>query len=259
MPLMDDLLPAIGREVRRLRHESGASLRDLAARSRLSTRFLSEVEAGRANISVLRLASLADALGTSPGALLARTERAEAPQAPRPVALLGMRGAGKSTIGSRLAARLRVPFFELDALIEQTAGVPLADVFALSGEAAYRRLETDVLRRFLHEHGRAVLATGGGIVGNEAAFRLLRQRALTVWLRADPEDHWERVVRQGDLRPMAGRPAARDELRRLLESRRSAYARAHRQIDTSRLPVGECVRALARALGGGMRTGRARP
>ena len=245
---MTPLLRALGEDARRLRLEAGVSLRDLAARSGLSTRFLSEVEAGRANISLRKLAQLAEALGTTAGVLVAAAEQGAAAPARGCIALLGMRGAGKSTIGPRLASRLGVPFFELDVLVEQAAGLSLADVFALNGEAAYRRLETDVLRRLLREHDRVVLATGGGIVSNGEAFRLLQERAVTVWLRADPEDHWTRVVRQGDLRPMAGRPAARDELRRLLESRRPAYARARHHVDTSRLSVAACVRTLARRL-----------
>jgi len=238
------LLHGIGARARTLRAAAGLSLREAAARSGLSTRFVSEVEAGRANISVLKLATLARVLGTSAGALVTAAEDVATERPGLRIALLGMRGAGKSTIGPRLAARLKAPFLELDSLVEQAAGLSLADVFALHGEASYRRLEADVLRRFFREHDRAVLATGGGIVSNEEAFRLLCEQTVTVWLRADPEDHWNRVVRQGDLRPMAGRPAARDELRRLLDARRPLYARARHQIDTSRASVTESVRRI---------------
>jgi XRE family aerobic/anaerobic benzoate catabolism transcriptional regulator len=226
------------------------SLRALAARSGLSTRFLTELEAGRANISVDRLASLAAALGSSAGTLLVDAEREAAGTLPDRIALVGLRGAGKSAVGRRLATRLAVPFFELDSLIEEAAGLSLRDVFTVHGEDWYRRLEADVLRRWLDEHERGVLATGGGIVGNAEAFRLLCERTTTVWLRARPEDHWNRVVRQGDLRPMAGRPAAQEELRRILESREALYARARFQIDTSRLGVGECVRRLVAEIRG---------
>jgi XRE family aerobic/anaerobic benzoate catabolism transcriptional regulator len=249
---MTPLLRRLGLRVRRARLERRLSLRVLGAKSGLSTRFLTELEAGRANISVDRLAGLATALGLSAGSMLLDAERGRTPAAPTPerVALLGLRGAGKTAIGRRLATRLGVPFFELDGLVEEAAGLSLADVFRVHGEDYYRRLEADALRRWLAEHARGVLATGGGIVGNDEAFRMLREHTTTVWVRARPEDHWNRVVRQGDRRPMAGRPAAQEELRRILESRRPLYARARFQIDTSGLNVAECVRRLVRQLRG---------
>lgn len=247
---MSRLLRRLGQRTRRARQDGGLSLRTLAERSGLSTRFLTELEAGRANISVDRLAALATALGSTAGTLLVAAEREAADTLPDRIGLIGLRGAGKSAIGRRLATRLGLSFFELDALIEEAAGLSLRDVFAVHGEDWYRRLEVDVLRRWLDEHERGVLATGGGIVGNAEAFRLLCERTTTVWLRARPEDHWNRVVRQGDLRPMAGRPAAQEELRRILESRESLYARARFQIDTSRLGVAECVKRLVAELRG---------
>jgi XRE family aerobic/anaerobic benzoate catabolism transcriptional regulator len=231
-------------------------MRALAAGSGLSTRFLTELEAGRANISVDRLAALAMALDTTAGALLLEAEREPADTTPSRIALIGLRGAGKSAIGRRLATRLGLPFFELDSLIEEAAGLSLRDIFGVHGEDWYRRLESDVLRRWLAEHDRGILAAGGGIVGNTDAFRLLCERSVTVWVRARPEDHWNRVVRQGDLRPMAGRPEAQAELRRILESREALYARARFQIDTSRRSIAECVKRLVMELRG--RRGRAR-
>lgn len=248
---MSRLLRRLGQRTRRARQEGGLSLRALAARSGLSSRFLTELEAGRANISVDRLAALAAALGSTAGTLLLEAEREAAGAVPDRIALVGLRGAGKSAVGRRLATRLGLPFFELDALIEEAAGLSLRDVFTVHGEDWYRRLEGDVLRRWLDEHERGVLATGGGIVSNAEAFRLLCERTTTVWLRARPEDHWNRVVRQGDLRPMAGRPAAQEELRRILESREALYARARFQIDTSRRGVGDCVKRLVAELRGG--------
>jgi len=255
---MTPLLRRLGLRVRRARLERRLSLRLLATRSGLSTRFLTELEAGRANISVDRLAGLATALGLSAGSVLLDAERARPDAAPERIALLGLRGAGKTAIGRRLATRLGVPFFELDGLVEEAAGLSLADVFRVHGEDYYRRLEADALRRWLAEHERGVLATGGGIVGNDDAFRMLREHTTTVWVRARPEDHWNRVVRQGDRRPMAGRPAAQEELRRILESRRPLYARARFQIDTSGLDVAECVRRLVRQLRGDERGRRTR-
>jgi len=240
-----DVLRIVGGRVRTARAGRAWTLRELAERSGVSTRFLVQLEAGRANISVRRLAEIARAFGIPPAALLLDLD-----EKPLIVALLGLRGAGKTAIGRRLATRLGLPFFELDGLVEEAAGLSLADVFRVHGEDYYRRLEADALRRWLTEHDRGVLATGGGIVGNDDAFRVLREHATTVWVRARPEDHWNRVVRQGDRRPMAGRPAAQEELRRILESRRPLYARARFQIDTSGLDVAECVRRLVRQLRG---------
>ena len=244
------LLEQLGKRIRQLRLERGLSLRELAARSGVSERYLSELEAGRGNISVLRLEQVATALEQSAGALLLEAERITTAGAARVVALLGLRGAGKSTIGPRLASRLQLPFFELDGLIEAAAGLTLGEIFALHGETTYRRLELEALRRFLAEQPAAVLATGGGIVGHAEAFALLQERTETVWLRARPDDHWIRVVRQGDERPMADNPAARRELEEILSSREPLYGKARHVVDTSALGLAGSVDALVTTLGG---------
>ena len=239
---MDRLLTHLGHVVRRLRGERGLSVSDLASRAALSSRFVTEIQAGRGNVSILRLASLAAALGTTTSQLISAAEAEAAP--PRLIALLGVRGAGKSTIGAKLAARLDMEFLELDRLVEGEAGLSLAELFATHGEDYFRRLEVAALQRLLAAHRRVVLATGGGIVDNHEAWSLLERHATTVWLRASPEAHWERVVRQGDARPMAGRPAAKAELRRLLARREPLYRRARHHVDTARYGIDGSVRFL---------------
>jgi len=235
------LLAGLGQRVRSLRGERDWTLKELARRARLSPRFLAQVEGGEGNISVRNLAHLAQALGTTPGDLLG----GPGSEVNLPViALLGLRGAGKTTIGRRLARRLRVPFVELDRRVEEAAGLGLDEIFALHGEDYYRRLERETLERVLDEDRPVVLATGGGLVTSVETYALLRRRALTVWLRAEPEDHWNRVVQQGDRRPMADHPQAMAELRRLLASRQSLYAEAAHTVDTSRLNLEAAVRSV---------------
>jgi XRE family aerobic/anaerobic benzoate catabolism transcriptional regulator len=233
-----DLLGEIGQHVRERRKAKGLTLKELARASGLSERFVSDLEAGRANISVMNLAEVAQALAMPIGAFFASPERGV-------VALLGLRGAGKSTVGKALAAKLTVPFFELDQLVELEAGMGLPEIFSIHGEAYFRELELNVLTRFLDDHPRAVLATGGGLVTSPDAFRLLLERTRTVWLKATPKEHWERVVKQGDLRPMRDRPQARTELNRRLREREPLYARAQRVVATSGRSIGEVVSELA--------------
>jgi XRE family aerobic/anaerobic benzoate catabolism transcriptional regulator len=240
------LLQSLGRRVRTLRQDRGLSVRALGQASGLSTRFLADVEAGTGNISVLRLEKLARALGTSASSLLEPLPSEDKPV----VALLGIRGAGKTTIGKALSRRLRVPFVELDGQIEKTSGLSLREIFALHGEAYYRRLERAALEGILGANRPQVLATGGGIVTSPRAYSLLLRNATTVWLRATPEDHWSRVVGQGDRRPMGRNPEARAELERLIATREPLYERARHTIDTSALSVDEAVSRVAAVLGG---------
>jgi XRE family aerobic/anaerobic benzoate catabolism transcriptional regulator len=213
----------------------------LAERSGVSIRFLGQLEAGRANISVRRLAEIARAFDIPPAALLLDTDGSE----PMIVALLGLRGAGKTTVGKRLARKLHVPFVELDRRIEQAADLSLNEVFSLYGEDHYRHLERDALSAILAQRRPMVLATGGGLVTSPQTYALLKQSALTVWLRATPEDHWNRVVRQGDRRPMADHPQAMADLRALLTAREPLYAAADRTIDTTARSVDAIVNDLA--------------
>jgi XRE family aerobic/anaerobic benzoate catabolism transcriptional regulator len=237
------VLSGLGRSVRSRRHERGLTLGALARESGLSERYLVQLEAGEANISIARLVDVATALGTSASELL---RDADAAPARRVVVLLGLRGAGKSSIGPELATRRGVEFVELDQLVEQAAGMPLGAVFELQGEPFYRRLERETLRRFLATQGGAVVAAGGSIVTDAETFELLKRSAVTVWLKARPEDHMQRVIEQGDVRPMKNRPDAMAELRALLRARAALYAQADHVVDTSLLGLDGSIELLAR-------------
>jgi XRE family aerobic/anaerobic benzoate catabolism transcriptional regulator len=215
----------------------------------MSRRHLTEIEAGRSNLTVARLVDLAQALELDPGELLVPPgERAAVARGGR-IALVGLRGAGKSTLGRALALALEVPFIELDRRIEELAGLGLAAIFELHGAAGFRRLEAEALERVLAEGERCVLATGGSIVTSPATFERLRRACHTVWLRAPGEVHYERVVQQGDRRPMAGRPRALEELKALLAEREPLYARCELQIDTGKLDLERTVATLAARFG----------
>jgi XRE family aerobic/anaerobic benzoate catabolism transcriptional regulator len=240
------LFAAVGARVRALRDEAGLTQRALAEASGVSARYLSQLEGGDANISVGRLDDVARALGTTLPRLFREVE--ERPGTPH-VALLGLRGAGKSTIGPRLARRLGRRFVELDREIELAAGLSLAELFELHGEAYYRRVERETLERVLLGAEPLVLATGGSLVSAPETYRLLKARARTVWLRARAEDHFQRVLAQGDQRPMAKNPHAMSELKALLAAREALYREAAIQIDTSGRSIKDSVEQLARALG----------
>ena len=240
------LLATVGARVRAARERQGLSRRALSERCGVSERFLAQLEAGEGNISLARFADVAAALDTTPADLLAGATVGRARAAP--VALLGVRGAGKSTIGARLAKRLGARFVEVDQAIERAAGLGLAQIFELHGEAYYRRVEREVLGELLAPGRPVVLATGGSIVTDPANWGLLRERAHTIWLRARPEDHWNRVVAQGDQRPMGKNPHAYAELRALLAAREPLYASAHQVVDTSGRSVDAVVDAVADAV-----------
>jgi len=240
----DGLLGRVGAALRERRRAVGFTRRDLAGRSGVSERFIARIEAGDGNVSLRRLADLTRALDLPLLTLLAAPPGAAGPR----IALVGLRGSGKSTLGRRLARRLRLPFVELDALIEEAAGLPLAQLFEIHGERYFRRLEREVLARFIGAGGPAVIAAGGGLVTDPETWALLRAGCVTVWLSAEPEDHYARVLAQGDRRPMAGQADAMAGLKALLAARRPLYAQADLTLDTSRTPLADAVRDLAARL-----------
>ncbi len=258
----DALLESIGARVRALRLGARLTIKELAERAALSSRFVMQLEAGQGNISIVRLAQLADALERSlqeliPPAsgdgslsaqiwhLLSRCSEDDlqklrqwlvarvGARLPRFIALIGLRGAGKSTVGAQLARRLKTEFIEVDALIEKAAGISLGELFALHGEEYYRRLEREVLSRLFADSRGCVLATGGSIVTDAESWGMVKRQCFTVWLRATPQEHMTRVLRQGDTRPMKDNPSAMAELKALLARREPLYAQADLIVKTS--------------------------
>ena len=238
------LLADIGGKVRKRRTSMGWTLREIAERSGLSSRFLSDLEAGKGNISVSRLADVAVALDVSLVSLMPSEEK----HRPLIVSMVGLRGAGKSTIGKSLAKHLGMPFLELDGLIEKQANLSLGELFALHGEGYYKRLAYDILLKLLARNEPVIVATGGSVVTDPETWQLLKRRTHSVWIKASPEDHWKRVLGQGDTRPMANRASAMSELRSILSQRAPIYAEAAQTIDTTSTRVTEAVRLIAAAV-----------
>ncbi len=250
-PAEDDrlFLRALGVRLRTWRARRGMTRKILARRSGISERYISAMEVGAGNGSILLLRAMAATLNIDLRTLLEDeppppdpTERLSGHE--RRIALIGLRGAGKSTLGPLLAEKLAVPFVELDREIEREAGLDLGAIMELHGQAGFRRMERTVLDRTIAAYSACVIAAGGGIVAEPGSYAALRAACVTVWVRATPEDHMRRVTEQGDLRPMHANRQAMADLRAILDSREALYAKADHQLETSGRSVTECVASL---------------
>jgi XRE family aerobic/anaerobic benzoate catabolism transcriptional regulator len=277
-------LSELGGRVRAWRARRGMTRKQLAADSGLSERFLADVESGKGNVSINSLEAAARALNITilellqdasrPAlarvqGLLARLDESQIDQAyallastfglgdaqgrEKRVALIGLRGAGKSTLGAQLAAERGVPFVELDREIEREAGTSMNEILLLHGQAGYRRYERRALFRIAEDHANGVvMTTGGSIVSERETFDLLQSRFYCVWLKASPEEHMSRVVAQGDMRPFdttrGATSEAMEDLRRILASREALYARADAVVDTAARSVKQSLKDLERAV-----------
>ena len=270
----DALLERLALRVAELRKARGMPRRVLSERSGVSPRYLAQLEAGEGNISILLLQRVAEALEVRVEALLAEdipldhdAQRVAAlfrqaplktqhevrgllaPQNPRMlragrICLIGLRGAGKSTLGRMAGEALGMPFVELNQDIEETLEMPLSEVMAFYGEAGYRKLEAEAVERVSLRHNRVILAVAGGIVAEEATYARLLERFHTVWIRTSPAEHMQRVRAQGDHRPMQGNPAAMAHLRELLDARSPLYAQAEAEVDTSNRTINSSLNTL---------------
>ena len=224
-------LSVLGKRVRELREQRGLTRKTLARMANVSERYLGQLESGDGNVSIILLRHIASALAIALSDLLALAQ--QEPVRRQRIALIGLRGAGKTTLGRMLAEDLHTSFIELDQEIEQESGLPLGEIFTLYGQAGYRRIERRCLERVLKEHTHAVIAVGGGVVSEEDTFSLLLSHCHTVWLRAKPDEYMARVLAQGDLRPMAGHAEAMEDLKHLLSAREPFYRKADAVLDTS--------------------------
>ena len=283
-PTIDDiesgrLLGVLGERVRTLRAHRRMTRKALARDSRVSERYLAQLEQGRGNISVMLLARVAAALHTDLSDLLRMRENRTAEEvlisdllrdlspdthkaflqmlsenfsvpveSRRRIALVGLRGAGKTSQGQMLADKLNIPFVHLGSEIELLAGMSTSEIFSLSGQAGYRRLEEKALMQTLREYDRCVLETGGSIVTDPKLLNTLLTTCFVVWLHARPEEYMRRLVEQGDVRPMENQEDAMSDLRRILSDRNEMYATAHASIDTNDKSIDDCVAELIRLM-----------
>ncbi|HEV2197836.1 MAG TPA: helix-turn-helix transcriptional regulator [Candidatus Acidoferrum sp.] len=275
-----DLLTFLGKRVRELRSGRGLTRKQMSQEADVSERHLAQLESGEGNISVVLLQRIAAALHVPIANLFAQqTEEAtekrliqrflerlpehrlgdvvsrlmrdfgqEEEIRRMRIALIGTRGAGKSTLGSILAKEMGNRFVELDSEIEKNTGMPLGEIFSLYGQSGFRAIEKRTLEKVLKENDRAVISVGGGVVSEKETFDFLLSHCYTVWIKAQPEEHMSRVVAQGDFRPMAANNQAMEDLRRILEAREPLYRKADLVLDTSGTSVEESFVKLKAAL-----------
>ena len=275
-----DFLAFLGKRVRELRSHRRMTRKQMSQKANVSERHLAQLESGEGNISVVLLRRIATALHVPIADLfepqtekpaektliqrflerlperrleevvsrLMRDFGQEEKMRKMRVALIGMRGAGKSTLGSMLAKETGNRFVELDDEIEKDTGMPLGEIFSLYGQSGFRAIEKRTLERMLKESGRAVISVGGGVVSEEETFDFLLSHSFTVWIKARPEEHMSRVTAQGDFRPMAANNQAMEDLRRILDAREPLYRKADLLLDTSGTSVEESFAKLKAAL-----------
>lgn len=264
----------IGDKVRTIRARRGIARKQLSSQSDISERYLAQIESGKANISIVLLHRLARAMMVPVTDFLPSTDQ---PNLPKPlmelllrlepeqhdealsvlakhfepqrqqrsgIALIGLRGAGKSTLGHRLADAFALPFIRISDIVEELSGVKPSELIALGGQAVYRPLEREALEYVLSERPVAVVEAGGSLVSEPETFQRLLNNYYTVWLKASPEEHMQRVIQQGDTRPMQGNGRAMDDLKRILVEREVDYRKADYTLDTNARTIEECSKEL---------------
>lgn len=269
-PNVQTLMVSIGRQVRKQRTRRGISRKDLSTKTEVSERYLGELERGRANVTIGLLQRVADTLGEPLGTfipsnsieprispplagLLGRMNQGDQARlyrnilrkgktskgAIKGVALIGLRGAGKSTLGKKLADVHGVTFLRISDAIQDISGMAIGEIIEMMGQNSYRRLQRQALERIVEGYNHAVIEAGGGIVTARETFDTLLSRYRTVWVKTSPEEHMQRVIDQGDLRPMAGNDLAMEELRLILSERVQFYSQADYILDTSNKTIDE--------------------
>lgn len=275
MEAMNNWLAEIGRRVRSLRAQRGVSRKHLSTHSEISERYLAQVESGQANLSFAMLYKISRALdvnlldlidldrhGPEDAELHALINRMQDEQKHKLLAhvqtivgtarretaerfaLLGLRGAGKSTIGSAAAEKLSMPFIRISDRIAELAGMSLAEIMDLGGQNAYRRWESAALTDIVDNTDRCLIETGGSLVAEAPTYNLLRERCKLVWVMAQPEQHMNRVMQQGDMRPFDRHQQSLDDLKLMLQERETFYSQADHKLDTSTVNVGTAVSKL---------------
>ena len=272
----DTYLAELGDRVRKARAQRGMTRKILARDSGVSERYLAQLENGQGNISIVLLRQVARAMNVDiadlvregkawPGELhliieqLAQLDAEGLDRAhrmfadlfgsrqgrARRIALIGLRGSGKSTLGNLLADKFSNDFIELAAEIEKDAGISANEIFSLSGQSGYRRQEKRVLEKVLQDNNAVIIETGGGLVAEAATYELLLGSCYTIWLQASPAEHMERVLAQGDYRPMADNKEAMEDLQNILDGREALYRKADAVVDTSGRTIEDCLEELS--------------